>query len=345
VAAPVVLAADVGGTKTNLALVQADATARVGPASLRVLAAATYPSASFPSLEALLDAFRTSEGSAGPALSAATIGFAGAVANGRGYGSNLPWAADAASLARHLGLPRVGLLNDLVAAGHGIATLRPEQVTSLLPGTAAEGNAAIIAAGTGLGETILARVGEDYVPIPSEGGHADFAPRTDLELQIWHALRARHGRVSVERVLSGPGLANVAEVTHERAGAAAAAAWKEHVAEANGESAMPAIISTSALSERCAACAQAVEVFAGAYGSEAGNLALRCVALGGIYVAGGIAPQILPALRSPAFESAFRDKEPHHALLAAIPVTVVLDDKLPLWGAARHAALSLQGEA
>ncbi|MEK7348044.1 MAG: glucokinase [Candidatus Eisenbacteria bacterium] len=335
--ARLVLAADVGGTKTNLALVAATARGTIGDAA----ATATYRSADFPSLEAMIDVFRGERAASIPGpVAAASIGFAGPIAGGRGEGSNVPWSVDAASLARHLGLSRVGLVNDLVATGYGVAALRPEQLAPLLSGTAAsDANAAILAAGTGLGETILARIDGEFVPIASEGGHADYAPRSDLELKIWQALRARHGRVSLERVLSGPGLVNVAGVIHVQAGAEAA--WRAHEREAGGTETLPGTISRNGLERSCPACTDALDLFAGIYGSEAGNLALRCVARGGVYLGGGIAPRILPALRSAAFERAFRDKEPHRALLSEIPVWVLLDDRTALWGAARHASFAL----
>jgi glucokinase len=335
-----VLAADVGGTKTNVALVVALARGAIGePAAI-----ASYRSADFPSLEAVIDAFRAEHVPSVPGtIAAASVGFAGPIAGGRGEGSNVPWAVDAAALARHLRLPRVGLVNDLVATGYGVVTVRPENLAPLLSGTAAEdGNAAIIAAGTGLGEAILARVDRDLVPIASEGGHADYAPRTDTELEIWRVLRARYGRVSVERVLSGPGLANVSEVIHVRAGAEAA--WKDHEREAGGRDALPGTLSKHGLDRTCPACADALDVFVGIYGSEAANLALRCVARAGVYLGGGIAPRILPALRSATFERAFHEKPPHRALLAEIPVWVLQDDRTALWGAARHASLALASD-
>jgi glucokinase len=332
-----VLAADVGGTKTNLALVSARARGAIG----EPVATATYRSADFPSLEAMIDAFRAEHAASVPGgIAAASVGFAGAIAGGRGEGTNVPWAVDAASLAQHLRLPRVGLVNDLVATGYGVVAVHPENLAPLLSGTAAsDGNAAIVAAGTGLGETILARIDQDLVPIASEGGHADYAPRTDTELEIWRVLRARYGRVSVERVLSGPGLTNVAEVIHARAGAEEA--WRDHEREAGAREALPSILSKTGLDRTCPACADALDVFVGIYGSEAANLALRCVARGGIYLGGGISPRILPALRSSTFERAFHEKPPHRALLADIPVWVVLDDRTALWGAARHASLAL----
>ena len=151
-------------------------------------------------------------------------------------------------------------------------------------------------------------------------------------------IRQKLGRVSVERVLSGPGLVNVAEVIHTQEGAERT--WKAHQAESGGVE-LPAIISKSGLGGSCSACVRALDVFTGIYGSEAGNLALRCVARGGIYIGGGIAPRILPALRTETFERAFRDKEPHKPLLAGIPVSLLLDDRTALWGAARHASLEL----
>ena len=335
--ARLVLAADVGGTKTNLAFVPAPARGTIGDP----VAIATYRSADFPSLEAMLDAFRGTHAPTLPGpVAAASVGYAGPIAGGKGVGTNVPWAVDSASLARHLGLPRVGLVNDLVAAGYGVVALRPEQLAPLLSGTAAaDANAAILAAGTGLGESILARIEGDLVPIASEGGHADYAPRTDTELNIWKSIRAKHGRVSLERVLSGPGLVNIAGVIHTEGGSQKA--WNAHQKDAGNHEALPEVISRNGLERTCSACVDALDTFAGIYGSEAGNLALRCVARGGIYLGGGIAPRILPALRSAAFERGFRDKEPHRPLLEDIPVWVVLDDRAALWGAARHASLSL----
>jgi glucokinase len=232
-------------------------------------------------------------------------------------------------------------MNDLVATGYGVPALGPDALAPLLGGGGdPEGNAAVVAAGTGLGETTLARIGGDLVPIPSEGGHADFAPRTDVELDVWSAMRTRHGRVSVERVLSGPGLRNVAEVIHARSGAEDA--WAAHAREAGGEDEIPAVVSGHGLSGACEPCRESLETFAGIYGAEAGNLALRSLATAGVYLGGGIAPRILEALRGPAFEAAFREKPPHEALLATVPVWVILDDRTALWGAARHATLALR---
>ena len=325
-----VLAADVGGTKTRLALVPALERGRIGaPGAER-----TYLSADFPSLEAMIDAFRSSHD--GP-IAAVSIGFAGAVAEGRGVGTHVPWVADERALARHLDLPRAHVINDLVASGYGVPALGPEDFVTLIPGAPGEpANAAIVSAGTGLGETTLLRHQGDLIPVASEGGHADFAPRTDLEVEVFRALRAEFGRVSVERVLSGLGLLNVARVLHAMDGAAAALA--RHLDEA-GPDDLPAAISGNALAGTCPSCVRSLELFVSVYGAEAGNAALRGLALSGVYLGGGIAPQILPALRGPAFRDAFLAKEPHRALLERVPVYVIRTDRSALLGAARYATL------
>ena len=329
-----ILAGDVGGTKTHLALIPAAGRGRVGAP----IAEATYGTADFPSLEAMLDAFLGAHG-AGMAVAAASIGFAGAVSGGRGMGTHVRWAADERSLERHLGLRRAHVINDLVASGWGVTALPSEDLVTLFPGDPdPEGNAAVVSAGTGLGETTLVRHRGDWIPVASEGGHADFAPRTDLEIEVFRALRARFGRVSVERVLSGIGLANIARFLHARDGAESA--WARHEADAGPEQRrLPAIVSGQALAGSCASCVRALELFVGVYGAEAGNAALRGLALYGVYLGGGIAPRILPALQGEIFSEAFRAKEPHRALLERVPVRVVTKDRSALLGAARFATL------
>ncbi|HEX7077309.1 MAG TPA: glucokinase, partial [Candidatus Eisenbacteria bacterium] len=233
---------------------------------------------------------------------------------------------------------RVHVMNDLVATGYGIAALSPEDLEPLLEGRAdPDGNAAIVAAGTGLGETVLVRIGGELVPVPSEGGHADFAPRTDLEIEVFRAIRARLGRVSCESVLSGPGLVHVARAIHERD--RALDKWAVHEREA-ADADLPGHVSENALAGRCPSCVQALEFFVTAYGAEAGNLALRGLALAGVYLGGGIAPRILPALHGGAFREAFLAKEPHRPLLERVPVWVIRNDRAALLGAARFATLA-----
>jgi len=325
-----VLAADVGGTKTRLALIPALERGRIGAP----VAEESYASADFPSLEAMIDHFRARHD--GP-VAAVSIGYAGPVTGGRGVGTHVPWAADERALARHLDLPRAHVINDLVASGYGVPALAPEELIPLLPGAPGEpGNAAIVSAGTGLGETILLRHDGDLIPVASEGGHADFAPRTDLEVEVFRALRSEFGRVSVERVLSGMGLANVARVLHALDGAEAALA--RHLAEAGPEQ-LPAAVSGNALAGACPSCVRSLDLFVSVYGAQAGNTALRGVTLSGVYLGGGIAPKILPALQGGLFREAFLDKEPHRPLLERIPVLVMRSDRSALLGAARYATL------
>ncbi len=325
-----ILAGDAGGTKTLLALIPAAGRGRIGGP----VAFEGYRSADFPTLEAMIDAFRQRHPEP---LAAVSIGFAGAVAGGRGVGTHVPWIADERELARHAGVPRAHVINDLVAAGYAIPALSSADLEPILAGEpASDGNAAIVSAGTGLGETILLRHGGELIPVPSEGGHADFAPRTDLEIDVFRALRAEHGRVSVERVLSGLGLVNVARILHARDGSENAMA--RHVREI-GPDGLPATISGHALAGTCASCERSLDLVVGVYGAEAGNVALRGLARSGVYLGGGIPPRILPALKSATFRAAFLAKEPLRALLEPIPVLVILNDRASVIGAARYATL------
>ena len=325
-----ILAGDVGGTKTNLARFERIGRGRTGPP----LAARSYRSADFPTLGALVSAYRRDEPGA---VDVACFGVAGALVSDIVTGPNMPWPVEKSALAAEIGVPRVLLINDLAATGYGLAALPPDSLRMIHPGRPAEdSNVGLLAAGTGLGETILVRQGEDLVPVPSEGGHADFAPRTDRELLIFRVLRERFGRVSYERVLSGPGLVHVAEILHEAAGAGTT--WKGHLADAAGGDPAEGV-SARAFAAACPQCKEALEVFAGVYGAEAGNLALRGLTRGGVYLGGGIAPKILPALQWPAFREAFCAKEPLEPLLARIPAWVILEQRTAMLGAARYAAL------
>jgi len=325
-----ILAGDLGGTKTYLARFQVERGLPGPPMEPELFLSGTYPS-----FEALVRAYV--EKNPGP-IEAACFGVAGAVVGNSVRITNLPWIVDGTTLARELELERVRLINDLVATGYGIAALRPGELAPLQPGDpVSDSNAGLLAAGTGLGESILVRLGRDYLPVPSEAGHADFAPRTDEELRVFRALRARHGRVSYERVLSGPGLTALGEFFH--AERSAQAEWARHL-EAAGEEGAAEVVSTLGMAGSCPACEAALRLFVGVYGAEAGNMALRAVARGGIYLGGGIAPKILPALKWDVFLEAFRDKDHLRPLLSSIPVWVILNPRTGLLGAARHAAMS-----
>lgn len=329
-----ILAGDIGGTNASLALFERDGAGRPG----RPLHAESHRGADFSSLIALLEAYRAKHPAS---LEAACFGVAGPVIRDVVRGTNIPWVVSAADTARALGIRSVFLLNDLAAAGYAVPILADEDLVPIQRGVAdPDANAAVISAGTGLGETILARVDGALTPIASEGGFGDFAPRTDDEIELFRDLRARLGRVAYEHVLSGPGLSNVARFTHERGGAAAGAAWKTHQSEAAGD-ALSAKISAAALGGSCRWCGEALDLFVSVYGAEAGNLALRGLARAGVYLGGGIAPKILPALQGPRFLQAFREKAPHADLLAAVPIHLIRNERAGVLGAARYASLSL----
>jgi glucokinase len=268
-------------------------------------------------------------------VGAACFGVAGPVLDGSAELTNVPWRVDASDVADAFSIRRVALLNDLQAMAYAVPVLEGEELHTLqigrrLPG----GNIAVIAAGTGLGQAFLHNLDGRFIPSPGEGGHADFAARNEREIALLRDLITRFGRASVEHVLSGPGLENIAVVTHRS---------RTCTASGSGGTPPPAPgISTAAIEHDCAGCLEALEMFVEIYGAEAGNLALRCVATGGVFVGGGIAPKILPALVSGRFMTAFRDKPPHRDLLAAIPVHVILNADAGLVGAAVYATSLLQ---
>jgi glucokinase len=316
------LAGDVGGTKTRLGLF------KVIGSRPPLVAAREYSTLEFPSLVAMIDDFRKAAGSS-TRIDAACFGVAGPVIGNAGHLTNVPWRVDGDEIAGTFGISRVSILNDLEALAHAVSALDRSELHTLQEGRVRrDGNIAVIAAGTGLGEALLHRVDGRYVPSPGEGGHADFAPRNEREIALLRALTARFGRASVEHVLSGPGLQNVYRVTHRDA------------CTAGLDAAPPAAaISGAALEKRCPACVEALEMFVEAYGAEAGNHALRSLATGGVFIGGGIAPKILPALGDGRFIDAFVSKPPHVPLLAAIPVHVIINSNAGLVGAsvcARH---------
>lgn len=321
-----VLAGDIGGTKTNLALY-----AVADGGRLTLLRESSFASRDHASLEAVVDAFLAVQ----PVrVAAAAFGVAGPVLNGVAQVTNLTWRVEAEALGRAIGCPSVRLLNDLEAAALGALYEDHDRLVCLQAGTPRAGNRAVIAAGTGLGEALLFWDGSRHHVSPSEGGHADFAPRDGREDALLRWLRGRHGRVSGERVLSGPGLHNIFLALTEVLGRPVSAAVVARLAAEDPSAAISAL----ALSGECATCAEALAMFVSMYGAQAGNLALTAMAVGGVYLAGGIAPKILPALTGGAFVAAFVAKDPHRALLEQIPVYVLTDPKTPQLGAAYAAA-------
>jgi glucokinase len=325
-----ILAGDIGGTNTRLAFFEGAAD------SLQQLHLEVYPSPEFSGLVEIVRKFLASHHDA---VDAACFGIPGAVVNGRVETTNLPWVVDSRQMAADLGVASVTLINDLLANAHGIALLEESDFVVLSPGVpSSTGNRALIAAGTGLGEAGLVSDGHgSYQPFPSEGGHVDFAPRNDLEMDLLRYLMGRFEHVSYERVLSGPGLHNIYQFLRET-GRGEEPPW---LAEQIAQGDPSAVISKSALEGTSAICVQALDIFVSIYGAEAGNMALKVLANGGMYVGGGIAPKIIRKLSSTAFMKAFSAKGRASGLLKDIPVRVITNDKTALLGAGRVAALAL----
>jgi len=320
-----ILAGDIGATKTRLALFDGSA-GRTDPIAER-----TYASHDYPGLEVIAAEFVRATNAS---IRSACFGVAGPVKDGRSSTTNLAWIVDSRDLARDLRLPRVALLNDLEASAYGLPWLRPDEIIVLQEGAPdAAGHAALIAAGTGLGEAGLYWDGRSHRPFATEGGHASFAPSDEIQIDLLRHLLRRFEQVSWERVLSGPGLVNIYSFLRDT-GRGEEPPWLADEIS-SGEAA--AVISTVALSGRCRLCSDALDLFVTLYGAEAGNFALKVMASGGVYVGGGIAPKILPRLRGPAFIGAFVAKGRMRPLLEAMPVRVVLNDRLALLGAARYA--------
>jgi glucokinase len=329
-----ILAGDVGGTKTRLAFNDPDR-------ELALVAEETFASQEQAGLEEIAGEFRARHPHK---IARAAFGIAGPVIENRVQTTNLPWLVDAARLARALDLPgasHVILLNDLEATAWSLAALDPSQVCVLHAGAPrARGNRAIVAAGTGLGQAALYWDGKRHRPFATEGGHSAFAPRDELEDGLLRHLRLEHGtHVSWERVLSGPGLVAIYAYLRGLSGGA-----EEDLAQGNGED-PAAAISKAALEGRSPLAERALERFAALYGSQAGNLALTVLASGGVYLAGGIAPKVLPILERPGFLDAFLDKGRLRPFLEAVPVRVILDDRAPIYGAARRALAELEDPA
>ncbi|MDI1309281.1 MAG: glucokinase [Methylotenera sp.] len=315
------LAGDVGGTKTNIAFYTV--TGDFSP-----IAEHTYLNKEFSSLEQIIRQFYEDTGFT---ANTACFGIAGAIHDGRCDMPNLGWHIDSNALATSLGFSEVHLLNDLEATAYGIATLAPNQLATINEGTPVRnGNMALIAAGTGLGEAILLHTNNDYHVSASEGGHADFAPHNEEEITLLRHLTARYGHVSWERVVSGPGLKNIYDFlkTSQRA---AEPAWLAELLAQEGDAS--AIIAHSALENEAEISTRALDIFMSAYGAEAGNLALKSLSTGGLYIGGGIAPKILHKFYEEAFVTSFLNKGRFSTLLAEMPLKVILEPKTALRGA------------
>lgn len=322
-----ILAGDIGGTKTNIALFQSNGS-DVGS----VIRQHTFRSADYKSLESILLEFI---GQSELEIKNACFGIAAPVVEGRAKTPNLNWTISQESLADLLKIDRVSLINDLEATAYGIATLGESQLLTLNVGDPKTGgNRALIAAGTGLGMAGIFFNNGRYHPMPSEGGHSDFAPRTPLESELFQYLSKKFGgHVSYERVLSGPGLFNVYSFLRAQNFAEEPAWLAEQIASGD----KTAAVSSAALANKSELAVKALDIFVAVYGAMSGNLALLMMSGGGLYIGGGIAPKIREKLKDGTFMTAFVDKGRLSSLVAGIPVHIILDDKTALFGAANAA--------
>jgi glucokinase len=322
-----ILAGDVGGTKTRLTYFQTEGK------HLKPVVEQIFPSREHKDLSEIVSKFVSAHKLP---TEHACFGVAGPVRNGRCETPNLAWVVDARQLAAQLCLKKVELINDLEANAYGVTVLKPKDFATLNNGApGASGNKALIAAGTGLGEAGLHWEGEHYQPFPSEGGHVDFAPRNQLEVELLLFLLKEYEHVSYERVLSGPGLHNIYRFLRDT-GRGEEPAWLAE--QMRGKDPSP-IISKTALERKCPLCEQALDVFVSIYGAAAGNLALKLMATGGLFVGGGIAPKILEKLKDSTFMKAFIAKGRMTSLVAAVPVRVISNDRTALLGAGYYAFL------
>ena len=316
-----ILAGDVGGTKVHLALFD------FIEGKLKCTRDSKYPAKNYSGLEEIIKEFQGED-----RATAACFGVPGPVRDGRLRLTNLPWTIDSRELSADLRIEHVFLINDLEANGYGVAELA-DQIHTLSEGDASQvGNRALVAAGTGLGEAMLIWNGRTHVPYPSEGGHSDFAPRNEDEIDLLRFLRQKYnGRISTERVVSGMGLSGIYEFLREVRGMEEPAWLAERIAAVDDPN---SVITEMALAAKSEICVKALDMFVSAYGAEAGNLALKLLSVGGVYVGGGIAPRILEKLKDGTFMKAFTDKGRLSQLLINMPVRIILESRAALMGAA-----------
>lgn len=320
-----ILAGDIGGTNSRLAYFQAQ------NGHLQLVSERIFPSREYSDFGEIVTKF-LDDASTRPEV--ACFGIAGPVHNGRVEVSNLPWVIEQSRLAKEIQLPATLLINDLEANAWGIGALSAQDLVTLNRVVPSNGNQAVIAPGTGLGEAGLYWDGRQHLVFACEGGHADFAPQGALQIELLRFLESKYRHVSYERILSGPGLVNVYQFLREKNGEAEPPGFAAHLDRPDAAAA----ISGAALDGSNPLADQALELWISVYGAEAGNLALKLMATGGIFLGGGISPKILPKLLGPAFMRAFVDKGRLRPLLEGIPVQVVMNDKTGLLGAACCAA-------
>ncbi|MEE9529561.1 MAG: glucokinase [Syntrophobacteria bacterium] len=319
-----VLAGDIGGTKTRLAVFDVHGT------RLETLTERSYPSGSYSGLEDIVQDFLG--GTSGDCRQAC-FGIAGPVQRGRAQATNLPWIVEEQAIAALFGFERVALINDLEANAWGIGALGQNDFCPLNAGSPdAGGNACIISAGTGLGEAGLYWDGQRHWPFACEGGHATFSPSSDMEIALLKYLRDRFGHASWERVVSGMGLVNVHDFLRTHRGVPAPSWLGEEMSAGDAAEA----ISRAAMDDRDSLCAEALDLFVHLYGVEAGNHALKIMATGGVYLGGGVAPKNLERFKGPLFMQGFLDKGRMQPLLEAMPVKIIINDRTALYGPALY---------
>jgi glucokinase len=323
-----ILAGDVGGTKVHLALFGFE------QGKLTHIRDEKFPAQEHSGLEEIVRKF-LDEAPGDSDVTAACFGVPGPVRGGRLKLTNLPWILDSAELSRNLKIEHLFLINDLEANGYGIPELRPEQIFVLSNGDpAAQGNRGLVSAGTGLGECVLAWNGKSHMPMASEGGHTDFAARSEDDIELLRYLRRTlNGRVSVERVVSGLGLKNIYSFFRDAKNIEEPAWLKERMQNEDAN----AVIGELGEAGTNELCTRTLEMFVSAYGAEAGDLTLKVLAIGGMYIGGGIAPKILKKMQEGSFMKAFTDKGRLSDLLIQTPVRIILESRAALIGAAAYA--------
>jgi len=323
-----ILAGDIGGTKTVLALYDE---------SGFQIRASVFKSRDFPQFDQILHQFLANERT--NLIHAICLGVAGPIRNGECKTTNLPWFLSERDLSKNFRVEKVRLLNDLEAAAYGMLFLKEDERVSFNQGSAERGNIAVIAAGTGLGEAILFWDGQSHRPMASEGGNTDFAPQSDQEVALFRYLQREFGHVSYERILSGPGIYNIYRFLRECGFENRPVKEPEWLTEKFAQGDQGAVVGEVGLTKKDPVCVEALSLFASIYGAEAGNLALKCFAVGGVFVGGGIAPKLISKLHDGSFMAGFTQKGRYADLMRSIPVHVALNSHAPLIGAAHYALL------
>lgn len=313
---------DIGGTKTNVVVLEKL------DKKFKPVFEKSYPSRDYDSLRSIVKEVISEKGFQ---IQSTCFGVAGPIKNGRCEATNLPWLIDSKKIAEELKIKPhlVYLLNDLEAAAYGIDSLEDKDIFIFNKGNPQKyGTRCLLSAGTGLGESIIVWNGDKYIPIPTEGGHTDFAPRNKIEIDLLNYLIDKYGRVSYERILCGPGLLNVYNFFREKSYGEAPAWLVERFKNEDPS----AVISELGMEKKDECCEKSLDLFVSVYGAEAGNLALKSLATGGVYIGGGIAPKILTKMKEGAFMQSFTNKGRLSVMVAQMPVKVILNDKLPLFG-------------